>query len=827
MTLSNDIYLAQDEIKTQITNLVKDYLELENVDLTKTSFLSYVIDILTKLTSNAMFYQSSTFKEFFLTQAQLPDSVYSLSSFLGYSPSDASYATANILMTIPLTFEGTTETISIPSGFVFQTKDKVIFETYYDTEITIVNNTSVEIIANTGTRVYNLPVSIDTTADVQFQFVLPVRQHTTYTYETQIDADIQTYQFPSVEITLTDKLSSLALTVDNVSWSAFDSLFLMSSTDTGYVSKKSINGRKLYFGNGLIGVQPDAGASIIVTTTETKGADGNVIVGTITKGDRLYSTNQVGDVGVLSYTATNPSPATGGSDEESTQETRSNAIANLTSLNRLVSEDDYQNVSSIITNVPFAGNTIPVLKRSDLKVNEIQLFSGVLYDNSLIPTNNVYKSYSVGSSISRDDTISFDGTDYTSLFDITVDDINTTANYSYVAHDMDITPTLVQVWTDESHDDYNIILNEVAYTKAGSAVTFTVSYYSTEPDFDDVECEMRIINSDTIVAMTNNPASEGGTFTYTFSDYTALSSGTLNITFTLSNPNLSGETNISQYSMDFILQQTLEEMMLSNVVTDGTTDTIYAIPVGLKSYYDGLSATNKKQLELTVLQEIISTMDLVDYRMITDFVNFKFCNTSGSITNMQFNETTKTGVINIGITSLPGGPTLGDRHIVGDDKGSLSAYKDYIAVYTASGWVYNAPNLNDVIYASSTDTKYVYSDLGWIDPSFPIPLSIHVEVIRESSSSVTSTEIISNIKEDLLSAYTSSFGPNMELYRSEIINIVKSVTGVTDCRVLTPECSIFFDYSLTDFTQTQLLQYTPEWIYFESDDITVTIITVD
>jgi len=109
-TLSNQIYLSRDQIRTQIVDYIKYYLELENVDLVKSSFLSFLVDTISTLTANLFFYSVSTYKEFFLTKAQIPESIYNLSAFLGYNPTEAKYATANVLVTIPLGFEaGTVE----------------------------------------------------------------------------------------------------------------------------------------------------------------------------------------------------------------------------------------------------------------------------------------------------------------------------------------------------------------------------------------------------------------------------------------------------------------------------------------------------------------------------------------------------------------------------------------------------------------------------------------------------------------------------------------------------------------------------------------------
>ena len=108
-------------------------------------------------------------------------------------------------------------------------------------------------------------------------------------------------------------------------YNLFNSLYLMSSSDRGYVMRVSSIGRKLYFGNQIIGVQPKAGSTVIVEVNETEGSNGNVIAGSITSGQRIYS-QQNNETTVINYDVINPSPAYNGEDEEDLQEIRSNAI---------------------------------------------------------------------------------------------------------------------------------------------------------------------------------------------------------------------------------------------------------------------------------------------------------------------------------------------------------------------------------------------------------------------------------------------------------------------------------------------------------------------
>jgi len=839
-SLSKELYLARDDIRSQLTEYMQQYMELEGVDLTKTSFLSYIVDIMSTLTANILFYQSSIYKEFFLTQAQLPGSVYNLSAFLGYTPSEATYSTTNLLMTVPLGFEEANTEFTIPDEFTFTSSDGINFLTYYQTDVTVTNNNSATVSMTRDGRVYNVPVIIDTTANMEFKFALPVRQYKINEQEFQIDEDLQIFQFTNIEVPISGQVSGMTVYVrgpnDSPSssgqlYTEFSSLYLMSSTDYGYVVRKSVSGRTLYFGNGLIGIQPEAGSTVIVTIEETEGEDGNVISGSIQTGGRIYS-EQGGVNTIVSYEVTNPSPSSGGSQEETMQDVRANAISSLTALNRLVSEDDYKNASVVVEDSPITNTSFPVLKRSDLKVNEIQLFVTMSFLDSLIPARNIYYSVPVGTTlIPRGTTITFQNIDYITIFDITVEPYNSSATYNYIIDEIQLTPILVQSWEHDQQDIYHFLANSVTIEKVGSTGVFEMTYFSEEVDFADCTCEMRIIENDTIYTMTTTPGVNGGTFSYTFADYLNIPTGELNITFTVSNPNLPFQQLISQYSVAATFSQDLSKFMLSNTVTDGTSVIVYDIPGIKESYYNGLSSDEKVSFELDVMQKMISSMDLIDYRMLTDFVNIKLCNTTGIIGNMQLNEVTKDDVLDVGVCSLPGSGSTGDRYLIGHPETGIEAsHKDEIAVLndsTAVTWIYSQPTTNDVIYVDSKDKKYFYSSTGWIYPQYEIPLKIEVEIIKTNDSSISEADIMRDVKDALLEAFDDRFGPNITLYRSEIIEIVQGVDGVLNCRLIKPETSIFFDFDIDDFTQEQLLQFAPEYIYFTESDITVRVITGD
>lgn len=822
-TLSSQIYLSRDSIRRQISDLVKEYLELENVDLTKSSFLSFLIDAISALTSNLLFYQISTYREFFLTTAQLPESILNLSSFLGYNTSEASYSTVNVLFTIPLTFTDPSVEISIPEGFTVKSDSGIEFITYYDVDIEISNNASARITLQEGNKTYILPVSID---DDGLSFLLPMRQIKIVVQEFQIDEDVREFQFVTLDVPVDGQVATIQVELRDPGssaftlWTEFNSLYLMTDSDLGYVSRRTDEGRRLFFGNGLIGVQPTPGATVRVTTGVTEGADGNVIAGSIKTGDRLYTETTGGVVQVVNYEVVNASPALGGADEESLEEIRANSIASLTALNRLVSESDYQNIDVIIPESSFAANSLPVLKRSDIKVNEIQLFTTQLFGASsenvenIVPTRNVTYTVPDTTTLIPRGTVMTEGDfQYYTLFDLELDNLNSAANYEYVLLELNVSPALQTSYVD----DYDLVATLVEVEKSGNDAVFKLQYQSSEPDADLTQCELRLTQSGSVKPMINDATA--GYFIYTFSPYTNFPSGEQDIIFRLKK---SDSSLVADYNAKVTFRQDLSSFMISNTAIDGTASIkIYDIPVVEKEYYDSVV---KRDFEAAVLQTLVSSLDLSSRRMLTDFTNVKFTNTVGNLQNMKLNNTTRTGVLDIVETLPTVCAESGARYIyIGNDdnKNSIATCIDA----TAGVFVFSPPNANTIVYVTSQNEKYIFSANGWIPiPEYEMPLKVSIEVFRSDDYAGTLTELSDSVRETVFEAFKSRFGANIELYRSEIIDVVQEIEGVDHCRLIEPETGIFFDFDLIDLTEEELLEYGPEYVYFTENDITVTII---
>lgn len=830
LPVSSEIFLSRDEIRNQMIEQLKLYLEMENVDLTKSSFLSYLIDILSVMTSNLLFYQISTYREFFLTKAQLPESIYNLSAFLGYAPRFATSAQAAVLFTLPLTFTENNVTFTIPYGWKATATGNIPFLTTYLTTITVTNNASVSVVVRDSSRKYDIPVIIE---NGNAFFVLTLNQIDVSVQETKIPSNLQTYQFFQTEVPFSGQISSLVVEIQEPEesvptvYTEFSSLYLMTSTDRGYVARRSDAGVVVSFGNGLIGYQPKAGSILTFTITLTEGEDGNVISGSVTNGDRIYAS--VGGVTqIVEYSITNTSAAVNGKNEESLEETRRNAIINLTALKRTVSESDYKNSNIIIEDSPIGANSLPVLKRSDLKVNEITLFTTLLYNDGIVPTRDIYYEFPIDTtSVPKNTLLSFDGIDYYTLFDMEIQELNSVANYFYVLNEVAQVPLLSNVFdvdydpeTGRSYSNYEFKAENFVVTKESTSGVYKLSIdYSS---FDDstavLSAEMEILQTGNIYPMTN----DGTSFTVVFANYNTIPTGELDYFITIAR----GTQLIAKYQASLVFRQSLENYTMSDVTYDSTTCVVYDIPVVEKNYYDSI---NQVEFESQVLQKLLTTLSFRNYRMLTDFVSLKFSNTTGLMKSMLLNDVNYSSVIDI-LHEAPVLPTLNSSYIASSHSVGVWEGKDHMIATCVNTspvtWSYKMPVSDDMIFVENKNTKYIFGEYGWVVPVYDIPLKVSLEIFKSNTYSGSISGLSYDIKQALLNAFSSRFGIGVNIFRSEIIDVVQEVPGVSHCHVVKPESSIFFNFDINEFTQEELLKYAPDYIYFDESSISIKILSM-
>ncbi|MDT8297378.1 MAG: baseplate J/gp47 family protein [Spirochaetaceae bacterium] len=132
---------------------------------------------------------------------------------------------------------------------------------------------------------------------------------------------------------------AIRITIQNQDWTEVLH-FQESGEDSRHfqIDTDSLDRTRIFFGDGLRGRVPPPGAEITVEYLETLGAGGNL--GSDLVSELLSPVYLDGEQVVLSVT--NPVPATGGADRESLEHARKQAPAEVRSLWKAVTKDDYQ-----------------------------------------------------------------------------------------------------------------------------------------------------------------------------------------------------------------------------------------------------------------------------------------------------------------------------------------------------------------------------------------------------------------------------------------------------------------------------------------------------
>lgn len=875
------IFSSRDKIRDQIVEYAKKYLELDGLDFSKTSYLSYLINILSALTANLLYFSTSTYREMFLTKAVQKESVLNLAAMIGYTPPYAVPATTSVLVKINLNFSALKQnsgfiTFEIPKGHKYYAGD-IVFSQDSKLIVSATNNEgSVTYLVREypltgGSRTLKNVIDEESDGSKYLCFVTNVTQIEERVFEYNIPT-LGSYEFYNINVEFSGQVASINVqTKDSVTentvlttWDLKDSVFLISYEEKGYVFRRTVDGGQVMFGNGIVGVQPSQNHICLVTIGVTKGENGNVIAGSITKMDRLYLSDWDSTSGKtinrpLKIKVVNTEPVSGGSNSPTIDEIKTTAIDNLFTMKRLVTKDDFNSIKSVIPELP-VNNVLTVLKRSDIKQNEISLFTDILFNDQIVPTRNpsviISEADNPEFNLYITDKIEIIGIEYYPLFNISIDTINSECLYYYMLSSLEDSVVLTRTYTTETQ-----VLPTVS-----KFYTITADEFGDRLPAIDQTLEIEL-NFDII-----NPQFDIGTLQcYMLSDYDGnlkqMTKQTINIgeedereIFTLSlplesidysnrmyyfkmytlvenphfNPGLpTGPTNpthipsyLNESQIKMLVKEELDEFMYSNIKIMGTspnrTVQIYDVPVVKKDYYDNIDGdTFIKQIYNKIL-----TFDITSFRMSTDFINLKYCDTTGELNNMSLNKTTRDPINGYNPYNMPAGPSDGDRYAVTSPENPWDRDPPFITEYNSdsSAWFFETLATNDIIYVNSISKKLIFNGTELLNPVKTIPLILELVVWREPSHSATNSGLIESIKDSLIDNFYPKFGFDKNIYLSEIIRVVQSVSGVDHCKMKSPKHDIFFNFDLQkDLTEDELLVYTPQLVFFDTTNISIEI----
>jgi hypothetical protein len=322
-SLENKLIVSEldfDTIKVNLKNFLKSQNAFSDYDFDG-SALSTLIDLLAYNTHYMGYYANMLANESFLDTASLRDSVVSHAKMLGYTPTSARSARANITLKYtqtdnPSMSSMTSLTIPRFTKFASSSLNGVNYP-FTNLEEVTVNKESNEFKFDNLTITEGTPVSYVFTYDEQTnptqEFLLPDANIDTSTIELLVQnslADLSQQTFT---------LAEDATTVDNNS----TVYFLEESTDNKF---------KIYFGDGILGKKLTDGNLVVISYLLSRGENANKA----NKFTILQTLN-----GLASANIVVNSVAAGGSAAETLSKIKYTAPKSYISNNRAVTKNDY------------------------------------------------------------------------------------------------------------------------------------------------------------------------------------------------------------------------------------------------------------------------------------------------------------------------------------------------------------------------------------------------------------------------------------------------------------------------------------------------------
>ena len=319
-------------------NLI-DYFKNSETEFTDWDFegsnLNNIVDLLAYNTHyNAMLAHVAV-NESFIDSAQLRSSVVSAAKLLGYIPRSFSGARVDIVGTIGATAESD-ETYVVPRG--------TRLTTVYDSE-----DYSFVILDDVTTlKKTTVGESHFYTVGEEEPLIGYEGRLVTTTFEANAVDTGQRYELGDEDVDITSLRVLVYPTAAKSEGTAtrynqFSSISADSESKIYFINENSSGRYELTFGNGIYGDKLDAGNVIEVQYLVTRGAGGN---------DVNTSFSIAGDTsGNFTPTGTSLSimcgaRSSGGSNKETVERLKSNAINSFTTQNRAVTSEDYKNLIS-------------------------------------------------------------------------------------------------------------------------------------------------------------------------------------------------------------------------------------------------------------------------------------------------------------------------------------------------------------------------------------------------------------------------------------------------------------------------------------------------
>jgi hypothetical protein len=319
MAVSTDLIVAGldfDTIRANLRNYISSKPEFTDYDFAD-SAMGTLLDLLAYNTYYNAFYANMATNESFLDTAQQYDSVVSHAKKLGYTPTSAKSATANVQLIFTNSFANTTfRSIIVPKNTKFST------------------------VVNGSTYQFITPQTYTITANSSGSFSDYVRIAEGYplTHRYLFNRNSNTsFVLPNENVDTSSITVSVNIGGNNQTYTlGTDITSINSSSQVYYVEADRQQKYKISFGDGVLGVQP--ATSSIVTV------DYRVCSGGMPNGANNFTLLDTTIDGQSSIFIVNIGRASGGTSIEGIESIRFNAPRMYETQNRSVTKNDYERI---------------------------------------------------------------------------------------------------------------------------------------------------------------------------------------------------------------------------------------------------------------------------------------------------------------------------------------------------------------------------------------------------------------------------------------------------------------------------------------------------
>lgn len=833
----------------------------KQLDQDDSAFNTYVINALSYHMADLLYNTTFLYRESTLVTAELPDTILNWATYLDYTPNKASAAKTNLLIEIDLGNQkaGTlgANTIdssfsaTIPEGHEFRSINNMVFKAKYRTDIEISGNVSgennirVEVTKDTGR--YSVPYNINiiNTKSV-LSFLVEVEQY---------DEEISEYTIPELkpfeyfykkiqmqnmddsiigikvemvktQNTLNPQTGATEINEIKEEWPERN-LATLEPNEIGYEAIIHKHGVELLFGNGAFGKQPSKEDRLRVTLRITKGKKGNVMAGTIINGEEMLSKFKV------DYKVINPEEATDGKDFESLDDIKRNSINSLKALHRIVSHEDYVNLPDILHS---DSNIVsePILKRSDLTCNDVNLYLVTDFNKRIAKTNSIpidipfdhnveFKPYTI---------FQYDNREWVCPFSLQVELDRKLIDFYYVISRNIFTFNRTYMMQDPNgHNVARTLLSRCYSQYMSETDTIDIFSYVVVSDiaYYSYRQTMSVISNSGITVLDPTETIHSNDNNIIVYLYTIPRKDIIHVSkIELNNYETELATSIEKLSTQYVTDENisfeLKGITYSHIIGDSPAN--YRgldIPVFDREYWESLSLDEKNNIQMLMINNIIQRVNDHDTRMMNVNISGKFAKTIGTTSNTQYTtEDFITLSIKNDTLNLPD-PSLDES------KGKFIALSDIAdqndEFYKFSGnlvfsdgirWV--PKSVGKGTYIRNKEDGFVYATDGrrWIRPNFDIPIKFKIEIYSHNISN----SLVDTCK-TLIVNYINSLGIERNIYLSKITELLHELSDITHIRIIKPETDIIYRNLFKNMTKEDMYLYTPEYIYTDKNNVEI------